>query len=615
MNRKGPYPQQSRRHSVRRQGGAAAVYFAITAGALLAAVGMSIDIGRLYNAQRELQRAANLAALDAARVTNGCLGHVDDASALSVAQAEVSGSLARNGISPAFLPAATGVVLGRLVRTDASGVPDPTGGVLRTFQAIGAADPGERTAVQVRLERPTPTRLFPLLPQGSLMVASSAADSRPMVSFGVGSGLASLSGGVANTLLNSLIDGSGLSLDAVSYQGLANANVRLGDLVAEAGVATVDDYLAGSTSLSSAFGDILAALGSGSAECGTGGCGAAASALTALAAATGGSRVVTPGDVLGTPTGLDGGGQDAMINVGELVSALAQSSNGTNAINLPLIANVPALGTGVNAQIVLIELPQLAIDVRAGDRDSYATTSQTQLSLTITAADLSIDVPGLVNARLNLNLPLKVRAGEATARLDEVQCARRGQSEHLVTLDSTTSVLEMGVGNFTQPIGAPGGGVTPVSVGSVTAQILLAQVPVANLSAGAYADIGSSQDNTEFQGPYPSPVQSVSTDLTDALTGMTADLTSSLAAASGLTATLTGAVSVPVGTVTAPVNSLLASVLPGIGISLEPVLALLGVSVGTADLQVVSLVPENNPTGLPASAGEDLSLQAFLFTH
>ncbi|MEQ9479614.1 MAG: pilus assembly protein TadG-related protein [Algiphilus sp.] len=57
-----------------RQRGAAAVFAAIAMTTLLVSIAFTIDIGRLYFAQRDLQNAANLAALDASRMASGCYG-------------------------------------------------------------------------------------------------------------------------------------------------------------------------------------------------------------------------------------------------------------------------------------------------------------------------------------------------------------------------------------------------------------------------------------------------------------------------------------------------------------------------------------------------------------
>ncbi|HKY90196.1 MAG TPA: pilus assembly protein TadG-related protein, partial [Nevskiaceae bacterium] len=98
--------------SLARQRGAVIVYVAFFLGVLLAAAALAIDIGRLYNAQRELQRAANIAALDAASVSGGCYGNLGGDlldSPLAVAQAEALESLARNGIPASYLSGSNAV--------------------------------------------------------------------------------------------------------------------------------------------------------------------------------------------------------------------------------------------------------------------------------------------------------------------------------------------------------------------------------------------------------------------------------------------------------------------------------------------------------------------------
>ena len=65
-------PRTDRRSSRRRQHGAVAIFVAISLIAILAAVALSIDIGRLYFAQRDLQRLALLGALSAAQQVSGC---------------------------------------------------------------------------------------------------------------------------------------------------------------------------------------------------------------------------------------------------------------------------------------------------------------------------------------------------------------------------------------------------------------------------------------------------------------------------------------------------------------------------------------------------------------
>ena len=82
-------------HAPGRQRGFAAVFAAIAMVAMLSAVALAIDVGRLYNAKRNLQRAASLAALDAVQVVSGCTGRGVIGTGQD-ARAEALASLARN---------------------------------------------------------------------------------------------------------------------------------------------------------------------------------------------------------------------------------------------------------------------------------------------------------------------------------------------------------------------------------------------------------------------------------------------------------------------------------------------------------------------------------------
>ena len=89
-----PYP------TAQRQRGAVAVFAAITMVALLSALALAVDVGRLYYAQRDTQRLADVAALDASRVVSGCASTSGVPGSKAQALAEVMASLARNSSSP-----------------------------------------------------------------------------------------------------------------------------------------------------------------------------------------------------------------------------------------------------------------------------------------------------------------------------------------------------------------------------------------------------------------------------------------------------------------------------------------------------------------------------------
>src|SRR3546814_2687212 len=82
----------------RKQQGAAAVFVAIALIPLLIATMLAIEVGRVYDAHRSLQKAADLAALDTARLMSGCTGNslptqpmLDDAAATRLTRNNMTG--------------------------------------------------------------------------------------------------------------------------------------------------------------------------------------------------------------------------------------------------------------------------------------------------------------------------------------------------------------------------------------------------------------------------------------------------------------------------------------------------------------------------------------------
>ena len=94
----------------KQQTGAVAVLAALAVGAGLIALALAIDVGRLYSAHRDLQRVASLAALDAARVSGGCMGQPENPAA--AAYNETIGSIERNnGTRNAIVPVSVELTL------------------------------------------------------------------------------------------------------------------------------------------------------------------------------------------------------------------------------------------------------------------------------------------------------------------------------------------------------------------------------------------------------------------------------------------------------------------------------------------------------------------------
>src|SRR5690606_28739058 len=80
-------------------------------------------------------------------------------------------------------------------------------------------------AVRVRAQVEVPT-LMPFMQPRRVWAHAVASQDEPMAGFSIGSGLASLDDGVLNQVLGGLL-GTSVSLDLVSYQGLATTSISV----------------------------------------------------------------------------------------------------------------------------------------------------------------------------------------------------------------------------------------------------------------------------------------------------------------------------------------------------------------------------------------------------
>lgn len=473
-------------HSRARQRGAAAVFGAITALLGLAAIGLTVDLARLYSAQRQLQRATNLAALDAARVAGGCLGMQEDPQA--TAEAEALASLLRNQGQRDWLRAG-GVQIGRQVTGSDR---------LRRFEADGGA---RYNAVQVRLFAPSPRRLIPGFrnegPAGQL-TAVAAATSRPLVRFKIGSGLLALEDpSLLNALLGPLLGSdTPLGLTLLDYQALLGAEVTVGQLGLGIGPDSLDDTLQQILPVDGLLRALALALGDVGEQ-------TAAAAAMALSQAADGTRALAPIDALGLTPGFEAPAAELLVNAGDLVSAIALTV--ADDLLQPITVALPAPLGDSEVVIDLIDIGQPVIvpagtDATAGE-DTFARSTQ---------AALQFQFPLKVDGLPPVELPVFVQSAQATAELEEVACARRGQPFDVVTLGARSSIARIGIGRF-DDINLPNPQPQPAVILdtdrtiSITSPLGL-EVPLpvrVVVRAAAFVDVGRATNETlVFPGPY-----------------------------------------------------------------------------------------------------------------
>lgn len=467
----------------RAQAGAVAVFAAIAVGAGLIALALAVDIGRLYAAQRDLQRVANFAALDAARVSGGCMGVPLDPQ--SAAYEEAVASIGRNGSRNNAIDPLR-VELGR----------DFLGPDGRHY--FDSARVGSNHAVQVAVTRPAPLRLMPLAPPTGDLVAVAAARSRPYASVHVGSRLLMVEPEGLNRFLERAFGaGAGsLNVGALGYSSLLEASVPLDSLVDTLTPSdrlrfrdeTVAGMLRGLVETLADSGNELAAAAAGQ-----------------IAAVADRSQGLAPDEVIAVEREAAKLVGSALIGVGELTVLAAQATSDSAAIEL-LYTLPPPLGDS-RTQVRFIDPGKIAVltPELPGDPEEpgYASNAQAVLM-----AEVVPNTPLLGSV---IRLPIWVQVAQASAEVTDIQCARSGQPQDIVTVDVRASVSRLGIGEF-RDINAPEPQAQPATLfdAQVAAGLLGIPVPVhVRVTAFAVVDLPSDRKELVFTGPFPADTQTI----------------------------------------------------------------------------------------------------------
>ena len=505
-----PSPRPSVSSPGHRQRGAAAVFAAISLLAMLSMMALAIDVGRLYFAQRDLQRLANLAALDSVRVASGCAATGRPGS-LAAATAEVLASLSRNqqaGSSIANLTQQT--LVGRV--TSAAGS-------LRSFEALADAD-ARRDAVQVVLTRQTPARLLPLITgdgQNTLSVVA-VAQQPTEARFSVGTNTVSLSGGLVNNTLAGLLCRLGdtacqtnvINLNvASSMSGLVSTQVTVEQLATAVGL-NVED-LSNPTNLD---GTVILGGGSGViSRLGSTLGGGVSGLVSQLGGLASNDSPVPLRQFLDPVLGVLSP-DTPVINLFDLLMALGQAANassGVQSIELPNVeAAVPSIaglpGVEVRTFLRVLEAPKIGYG-KVGSATATANNAQVRLEVraSVSTGALSVVVASLGGTLSNpLNIGIDVTAAQSTATLESIQCPASDTNNGMpiAAFEVDNSVANIDVGTFT---GTASSGPALIPASAIPL-LTLPSIPILlpgglNLQLGINAALGtSSGDSTpEFR--------------------------------------------------------------------------------------------------------------------
>lgn len=390
------------RRLARDESGATAIITAVMGAVLAAIAALAVDLGGLYFEARRCQTAADLAALAAARDIQNAT-----AAARATAEANVDAStiqVTRGGYRA-----------------------DPSLAVEDRFTASGG---GSAVRVTVTTQAPLYFGAW-IMGRDTIDVTRSAtAAAEPMASYSIGSRLAGLNGGMANSLLSALT-GSQVRLSVMDYRSLANADVSLlgyfDALATELGVEAgrydqlLDERITAPRALG-ALADVLSDNGQDG----------EATLLRRLASSADARRELSLGQLFGLYQGLTPASLDVNIEALDLAQAALVAANQNRQLSLDLGADVGL--AGLETTLAIGERPGQSPWMTVTNEAVVVRTAQTRLFIRARVGSGS-------GALALLNVPIFVELASAEARLDTLDC-----SPEAVTLDVRPSVGQIALG-------------------------------------------------------------------------------------------------------------------------------------------------------------------------
>lgn len=509
----------------------------LLAGSIFMLAGAStvaVDLGSIYLARRQLQGIADAAALAAS----------------SGGRMAAEQLIAQSGVG--------GVAIASM--ETGSYAADPAIPVASRFRA---GDP-EGNATRIAVQRRVPLFFGRLLVgrDGVDLAARATAAKSDAAAFSIGTGLASLSGGVPNMLLSSLA-GTELNLSVMDYNGLANANLdllhvadalrlRLGRDGEAYGVLFDRDI---------PLSIVLAAMADAS------GGSPAAATLLALAGRIPG-RTVRMSDIIDlgpARNAADPAGQpNILLDAFSMLRMVLTPASGVS-VPIDLRLTVPGLSSTRLMLVMGGGQSQSPLMTLTTSRDVVVRTAQTRLYLESTVATA---LGGLASVRI----PLYIELAAAEARLSDIRCGPDGG----VTLAVTPSIGSAALGEV--DVAALTNFAAPVS----PRPALLAQTLGTQITGFAQVLLGGTQAQSVHFSATEIDAQQVRTVSTnDVMQGIAA----SLADRTQIKVTVLG-ITVGNSPLSPLIGSLLGTTAPLIDGLLNNIMATMGVRLGSADVRV-----------------------------
>ncbi|MEI8593539.1 pilus assembly protein TadG-related protein [Photobacterium sp. Hal280] len=577
-----------------RQRGAVGIGLILLMVSMVLFLAMAVDTGRLYMEKRKLQKQADLAALSLGR--SAC--YIDGINNKEALETLVKQNLAANGFdTTASNP------------TIEFGAAQITGNEWQFEPASTVV----KSAGRVTLSKTVPGSLISQLynPNDVTLSASAAVYKRMSVGFGVGSSTARLNpdAGLLNALLGSALQGA-LSLDVASYKGLANTEIKLGSLLSamdkmallsvELSAGTLDQVLSTDISVAELIqasidavdeNDVLDA--------------AVLPALTQLDSLAKVSGLdLTLSDILELAAGADDEMNEEIrraalashIALYDLITGAIYAAKGSNAIEIDSL-NVDTEGLlglsllALTVDATIIEPPKFTVGVLPVVNGSSGTTVETAQVRLKVGLDLPLNVlslPGILDTDLSLGLAIDAAKAEAEL-LDMTNCTQDGYQLKFGVKPALASVKLGSRADVDQPA-------------KLSATVLGGTV---NLDVNLSANISEPESSKSLlvvdaeHGDIPnvySLTENISDNLdsllsNDSIIHVDTEITSNLGVLNILLVTVSDLIDALVNNVVGGlISNLLAPVILLVSQQvLDPLLNLLGIQVGTADVFVTSI--------------------------
>ncbi|WP_322101966.1 TadG family pilus assembly protein [Paraburkholderia sp. J41] len=434
-----PHSRRGSRASLRRRAqGSIAVMATLAIVLAVAALGV-LDLANLYSARRSLQNVADLAALAAAQ-------QMDDSCAQPTATA--TANAATNGFVAQAGTRSLSVVCGRWDQSGQQAANPPA----MSFTPNGAT-PWNGVAVMA-------TNTVPYFFAGPARTISASATAQATVVGAFSLATTLVQANLLNGLLSSLL-GTSVKLDLVSWNGIANANIKVADLAAVATDAgTVDGLLDAQANVSRIATLVASAVQNDGALTADVQAAVAGLNLAATAAAKQDTKIALASRT-GAPALLSLGLANAQSAANATVNALqmlivaaeiAQAGKPPVSVQLDLTqwpALSSVLSAGVSLGVNVLSPPTIAVG-EAGPNPPNPPPWRTEAHNAQIVVQLTLDLgkTSLVGLVGDVQLPLYVEVAQATAGLDSAQCApTREDSRMAIT-------VQPGIANLC--VGTPG---------------------------------------------------------------------------------------------------------------------------------------------------------------